>query len=86
MGDPSLTVIVTHSGTPTSAKVDAVHPPLEVVHGVRVSRPVRAAGHGPGIPVASLALFIFLDALRSLLLFLTDSVFLISLPTNPPGG
>jgi hypothetical protein len=81
MCEPSLTVIV-HRGIPRSAKVDAVHPPLEVVHGVRVSPPVRAAGVGPGIPVA--ALFLFLDALRSLLLFLTDSILLIFLPTNPP--
>jgi hypothetical protein len=82
MRELSLTVVVTHRGTPASTKVDAVHPPLEVVHGVRVC-PVRAARVGSSVPVATL--FIFLDAL-SLLLFLTDSMFLIFLPTNPPGG
>ena len=77
MGAPSLTVVF-----PTSVEVDVVHPPLEVVHGVRVSPTIRAAWVGP---VASLALPLFLDALR-LLLFLTDSMFLIFLPTNPPRG
>ena len=81
MGDPSLTVVFTHSGTPTSVDVDVVHPPLEVVHGVRVS-PIRAAGVGP---VASLALPLFLDAL-CLLLFFTFSIFFIFLPTNQPRG
>jgi hypothetical protein len=83
MGVPLLTAIFTHGSTPTSVNVDVVHPPLEVVHGVRVS-PVRA--RGSGIPFTSLALSIFLKALRSLLLFLTDSIFLIFLPTDPPEG
>jgi len=81
MGAHSLTVIFAHRGIARSAEVDVVHPPLEVVHGVRVS-PIRA----PGVrPVASLALPLFLEALR-LLLFLMDSTFLIFLPANPPGG
>lgn len=85
MSAPLLTVIFTHGGTPTSVKVDVVHPPIEVVHGVRVSpSPIRA--RGSGIPFASLALSIFLKALRSLLLFLTDPMFLVFLPTDPSGG
>jgi hypothetical protein len=77
MGDRLLTVIIPAS----TGEVDAVHPPLEVVHGIRVS-PIRAAGRASGI--RGTALSIFLKAFRSLLLFLTDSVFLIFLPRNPP--
>ena len=78
-----LTVIFAYRGIPTSTEVDAVHPPLEVVHGVRIS-PIRAAGRASGIRGAAFSLF--LKALGSLLLFLTDSIFLISLPADPPGG
>jgi hypothetical protein len=82
MGDRLLTVIIAHRGTPIPTEVDAVHPPLEVVHGIRVSS-IRAARRASGIRGTTLSLF--LKALRSLLLFLTDSMFLIFLPTNPPG-
>jgi len=34
IGAPSLTVIFTLWGMPTPAKVNAVHTPLEVVHGI----------------------------------------------------
>jgi hypothetical protein len=77
MGDCLLTVII---ATPT--EVDAVHPPLEVIHGIRVSS-IRAAGRASGIRCTTLS--VFLKALRSLLLFLTDSIFFIFLPRNPSG-
>jgi hypothetical protein len=82
MGDRLLTVIFAHSSTPTPVEVDAVHTPLEVIHGIRVS-PIRAAGWASGF--RGTALSFFLKPLGSLLLFLTDSIFLIFLPTNPPG-
>jgi hypothetical protein len=82
MGDRLLTVIIAYSGSPTPTEVDPFHPPREVVQGIRVS-PIRAAGRASGFRGTALSLF--LKALRSLLLFLTDSMFLISLPTNPPG-
>jgi hypothetical protein len=82
MGDQLPTVIIAHRGIPRPTdEVDAVHPPLEVVHGIRVS-PIRAAGRASGIRGTALSLF--LKPLRSLLLFLTDSMFLVFLPTNPP--
>jgi hypothetical protein len=82
MGDQLPTVIIAHRGIPRpTGEVDAVHPPLEVVHGIRVS-PIRAARRASGIRGTALSLF--LKALRSLLLFLTDSMFLVFLPTNPP--
>jgi hypothetical protein len=83
MGDRLLTVIIANGGIPRpTGEVDAIHPPLEVVQWIRVS-PVRAAGWASGF--RSTALSVFLKPLRSLLLFLTDSIFLIFLPTNPPG-
>jgi hypothetical protein len=80
--DRLLTVIFAHRGIPTPTEVDAVHPPLEVVQGIRVS-PIRAAGRASGIRGTTLSLS--LEALCGLLLFLTDSMFLIFLPTYPPG-
>ena len=75
----SLTVIFAYGSTPRVAKVNAVHTPLEVVHGVRVSTIwTRIAG----FPFAALP--VFLEALRSLFLFLTDAMLLIFLPMNPP--
>ena len=81
MGDRLLTVIFAHRGIPTpTAEVDAAHPPLEVVHGIRVS-PIRAAWASG---IRGTALSLSLKALRSLLLLLTDSMLLIFLPANPP--
>jgi hypothetical protein len=81
MVDRLLTVII-DSGIATPAEIDPVHPRRDVVHGIRVS-PIRAARRASGIRGTALSLF--LKALRSLLLLLTDSMFLIFLPTNPPG-
>ena len=81
MRDRLLTVIIAPRGIPRpTTKVDVVHPSLYIVHGIRVGS-VRAAGRASSI--RSTALSLFLEALRSLLLFLTNSMFLISLPTNP---
>ena len=80
MGGHLLTIIITHTTTPI--EVNVVHPPLEVVHRIRIC-PIRAAGLASGIRGTPLS--VFLEALRSLLLFLTDSMFLIFLPRNPPG-
>ena len=80
MGTRLLTVIFAHRGIPTTTEVDAVHPPRKVVHRIRVS-PIRTTRRASCIRGTALSLF--LKALRGLLLFLTDSMFLISLPTNP---
>ena len=86
MNDPSLTVIIDPRSTlSTTIKVNVIHTPLEVVHGVRVGPPIWAR-HGSGFPFSIMAFFLFLKALRSLLLFLANAVLLISLPTNTPGG
>ena len=73
MGDRLLTVIIAHRGIPKpTTKVDVVHPSLYIVHGIRVSS-VRAAERVSSIH----------DTALSHLLFLTNSTFLIFLPTNP---
>jgi hypothetical protein len=76
----SLTVVIVAYGSiPRPAKVNAVHTPIEVVHGVRVSTIwTRIAG----FPFTAFS--VFLEALRSLLLFLADAMLLIFLPMNPP--
>src|SRR5258708_38940811 len=79
MGDPLLTVLRL---MPRLTEGDGVHPPLEVVHRVRVS-PIRTARRASGIRCAAPALF---SAPRGLFLFLTDSMFLVFLPTPPPSG
>ena len=77
MGNPSLTVIFAHRRTPSTVKVNVVHTPVEVIHGVRVG-PIWATG----FPISSLAFFLFPEALPSLLLFLANAVLLIFLPTT----
>src|SRR5712691_2594209 len=83
MCGPSLTVIFAHRRPPSTVKVNVVHTPVEVVHGVGVG-PICTTRHASGFPFS--AFFLFLEALCSLLLFLANAVLLIFLPTNTPGG
>lgn len=85
MSGPSLTVIIAHRSAPSTVDVNVVHTSLDVVHRVRVG-PIWTTRHGSGFPFSSLAFFLFLKALCSLLLFLANAVLLIFLPTNTPRG
>jgi len=82
VGIISLTVVFVPRST---TKVNAIHAPLEVIQrvGIRPIRP-RSSSVAPGIPLATLSLF--LEAFRGLPLFLADAMLLVFLPTHPPGG
>lgn len=84
VGAPSsvVTVILAHGALSALAKVNVVHAPLEVVHGVRISAIRGMTGIASSVPLTSLAVFIFLNTLSLFLLFV-DAPFLILLPTNP---
>ena len=86
VGAPSsvVTVILANGGLSALAKVNVVHAPLEVVHGIRISpiRGMTGTGIASSVPLTSLAVFIFLNTFGLFLLFV-DPPFLILLPTNP---